>query len=55
MPLDPNLTARGGAPKPVNGDTGWNELTKTLSRTVPARLHYTQRITFKIRALRGRG
>lgn len=54
MPLDPSLTARGGEPKPVNADTGWNELMKTLSRKVPARLYYTQRITFRIRAIRGR-
>jgi len=42
------------APQPMTGDTGWNQLTKTLSVDVPRHLFYAQRHAFAIRAIRMR-
>lgn len=53
-PSGPQLRPSGSGPQPMSGDTGWNELMRTLSRTVPRHLHYAQRSTFGIRALRSR-
>ena len=55
MPPD-TFPSRPGAtgPRPMSGDTGWNELMRTLSRTVPRHLYAAQRSTFAIRALRSR-